>query len=95
MTRLYGIPDGRLRLPSSEVAYTQFRGMVGNNFKVTVVAKIVDRMLWTMNVTIKLMEGVEDCGAEAMPWQDLKLDMQRGMPSCTSSVKRKRRARGK
>ena len=56
------------------------------------VAKIVERVLWTMNITKKLMEGVYDDGVEAMPWQDLKLEMQ---PSCASRVKRKRVARGK
>ena len=91
ITRLQGIPDGRLRLPSG-VTERSLRCMVGNSFAVTVVAKTVDRMLWTMKITKKLMEGVDDDGVEATPWQDLKLEMQ---PSCASRVKRKRVARGK
>ena len=91
MRRLQGIPDGRLRLPSG-VAERKLRCMVGNSFTVTVVAKIVDRMLWTMNITKKLTKGgVDDDGVEATPWQDLKLEMQ---PSC-ARVKWKRVARGK
>ena len=88
MTRLQGIPDGRLRIPSG-VTETKFRGMVGNSFTVTVVARIVDRILRTMNITHRLIG--DDDGVEATPWQDLKLEMQGEMPtSCASSVKRKR-----
>jgi hypothetical protein len=90
MTRLQGITDGRLRLPSG-VAERKLRCMVGNSFTVTVVVKIVDRMLWAMKITKKLEEGVDDDGVEATPWQYLKLEMQ---PSC-ARVKWKRVARGK
>ena len=67
MQKLQGIPCGRLRRPSS-VSEAQFRGMLGNTFTIPVVAKIVDRILFTLGVTPELI--MKDCSnVDAEAWK--------------------------
>eukprot|EP00435_Cladocopium_sp_Y103_P016110 s227_g4.t1 len=48
--RLQGIPPGRLSLPVG-VTEAAARSMIGNSFTVSVVARIIDRMMYAMSLT--------------------------------------------
>ena len=62
--RLQGIPPGRLSLPVG-VTEAAARSMVGNSFTVSVVAKLIDRMLYSISLThhpVTCAPGSGSCG---------------------------------
>eukprot|EP00971_Amphidinium_carterae_P045992 905095-Amphidinium_carterae.1 len=65
--RSQGIPVGRLKIPS-KVSERQVRGMVGNAFPVPLVAKIVDRLLYSAGVTSEPSAFEQGTGEDGEVW---------------------------
>lgn len=85
--RLQGIPPGRLSLPVG-VTEAAARSMVGNSFTVSVVAKLIDRMLYSISLThhpVTCAPGSGSCGGLTKS-QAMSVDAESGPDHLINSL---------